>query len=186
MTLHQLQSDVMKRLGELAGSLSSFPVASVPGPEDIIALKVESLLPEIGGKLLREASMEMLGAGVPIAAEVSAMLMPCGLYAAEVRLPDDFVRLTSVSLIGWQRSISRVIVPGDPGWECQWSAEPGIAGSPGRPRGYLDGGLLRLIGTEGEVEVEHIYGWRLPKGLEFEFPELLYSELVKGIALINL
>ncbi len=186
MTLHQLQTDVLKRLGEIPGPLSSFPTPNVPGPEDIIALKIETLLPEVGGRLLREASMEMLGSGIPIEAEVTARLMPCRLYAAEVSLPDDFVRLTAVRLVGWERGIGQVIMPGDAGWECQWSPEPGIAGSPSRPRAYLDAGVLRLIGTEEAPALVSLRGWCLPKGPEFEFPEPLYPDLVKELSILYL
>ena len=161
--------DVSARVGEMA---------------DEVALMVESRLPEVGERLLREAPMEMLGQGEELDAEVTARLMPCGLYAAEISLPEDFVRLVSVRLEGWERSVCRVTGYDSIGSDCQWSAEPGIAGCPERPRCYLDmaGGLvLRLVGSEKVPVVSELRVWRLPMAPSFYFPPLLYPRLVAEI-----
>lgn len=60
-TLGRLQRDVMVRLGEMARPQpSSLPVG---GPAEVIAMKVESLLPTLGAKLILDASVEMLEGG---------------------------------------------------------------------------------------------------------------------------
>ncbi len=181
-TLLQLVSDVMGRLGETASPSPS----SIPGPADIIALRVENLLPEVGAKLLREAPQAMLGAGMPIDATPTSRLMPCGLYAAEVPIPEDFVRFLSAKMIGWERSVDRLISPGDSEWGCQWSEEPGIAGNPSRPRIYMSESsssrILRLIGSKEATDtVAWLRAWRIPRGQSFHFPTPLYENLVKEI-----
>lgn len=173
----------MSRLGETAEPSPS----AIPGPADVIALKAESLLPGVGAKLLREASAAMLGDGAPVEATVTMRRMPCGLYAAEVAWPEDFVRLASVKMAGWERSLEPIIYIGDVGWGCQWSEEAGIAGCPSRPKGYVvassAGRILRLMGSETSAdELEWLRWWRIPRGDSFEFPAALYPTLVSEIS----
>ena len=179
----------MARLGEIARPQTSCP-ASVPAPQDIIAVKAAALLPETGRALIAAAPSEMLGAGEPIAAGFEMRMMPCGLYAACIRLPEGFVRMVSVKMRGWRVPAGRLILPGDPEFGCQWSAEPGIAGCVSRPRVYLAGGgdslLLRALGSDTEEdEPEWVRGWNVPDavdGSEFVFPSALYPRLVAEIA----
>ncbi|MDE5880115.1 MAG: hypothetical protein K2H60_00155, partial [Muribaculaceae bacterium] len=101
-----------------------------------------------------------------------------------ISLPENFVRLVSVRLEGWERSVCRVTGYDDVGSNRQWSAEPGIAGCPERPRCYLDvaGGLvLRLVGSEMAPVVSDLRVWRLPAAPAFRFPPLLYPRLVTEI-----
>lgn len=184
-TIEKLKRDVMARLGEIPQPLPSLAV-DVPGPADIVSLKVESMLPGKGSRLLREASLEMLGAGCQSDVEVTKRKMPCGLYAAEIRLPEGFLRLVSVKMRSWDSSVSKVILPGLAEWECQWSAEPGIAGCPSRPRAYLDGKILRVVASNTEDDtLERFCCWNMPipdsEG-SFEFPDLLYPELVGALS----
>ena len=164
--------DVRGRIGEIA---------------DEVARMIESMLPEIGAGIIRGAPLDQLGGGMPTVGETTSRLMPCGLYAVEVTVPEDFLRLVSVKISGWQRSANTLILPGDAAWECRWSAEPGIAGSPARPRAYLgpEGGvnILRLIGSESvDAALEHLMVLTIPKAPEFHFPSQLYPELVGRIA----
>lgn len=179
-SLEKLVEDVMGRLGEVGGTVDGMP--SVPSPGEVLAIKVESLLPEVGARILMDAPVEKLGCGVPIECEITTRRMPCGMYAAEVTLPGNFVRLVSARMAGWKRSVGRLILPDSAGWECQWSAEAGIAGSPERPRGYLEAGCLRLIGSEDVPVLEHLCGWMLPEPPAFSFPAVLYPDLVAAIS----
>ena len=194
----KLQSDVMARLGEIARpqsqSSASSSAVDVPWPEDIIGLKARSLLPEVGGSLIREAPLPLLDCGAshsPGTPEVYAMRrMPCGLYGAEVRLPGGFLRLVSVKMSDWGRSAVSVVLPESSGWNRQWSVESGIAGCPDRPRAYVDsdggGILLRLMGSGSEdAALEWLNVWSVPEidsSGEFDFPETLYPDLVAGIS----
>lgn len=189
-SIDRLQQDVMARLGEISQPQPPLSVCNIPTLADIVAHKVRSLLPEVGATLIRGASPDVLGMGCQLAVAVSMRLMPCGMYAAEVPLPEDFLRLVSVKMSGWERSVSRLILPESPEWECQWSGEAGIAGCPERPRAYIEGGILRALGSLDEDDVlEHIRCWRLPEPDsegKFHFPETLYPELVDGIISKNL
>ena len=189
--IQQLQSDVMARLGEIARPQSAFPVSDVPWPEEIIGLKARSLLGETASTLIRKAAAESLGYGHSCRhGEAVMRKMPCGLYAAELLLPEDFLRLTSVKMAGWTRGVHSIILPEASDWNRQWSAEAGIAGCPERPRAYLDhtgGGMtLRLVGSESEADTpEWFCGWCVPvisEEGEFDFPEGLYPELTASIA----
>lgn len=193
-TIERLQTDVMARLGEIArpqGPLSgTSALDGVPWPEDIIGKRAASYLGEVGSKLIMEASASEFGSGVSDSGrEVSWRLMPCGLYGAEVRLPGGFLRLVSVMMSGWRRSVVSAVMPESPEWSRQWSAEAGIAGCPERPRAYVDcdgaGSLLRLVGSESEEDaLEWLCGWSVPsvnEEGEFEFPESLYGDLVGAI-----
>ncbi len=194
-TLQKLQGDVMARLGEIVRPqcLMSEVQASagIPCPEDVVALKIRSLLPGVGLKLIREAPLDMLEGGVVgVSRELSMRLMPCGLYAAECLLPDAFLRLTSVKMVGWQHSVSSLILPGSAEWSRQWSPETGIAGCQERPMAYLassaNGRLLRLLGSESEGDaLEWLCGWSVPDvDMEgnFDFPEALYGDLIGYIS----
>ena len=185
-SIEKLQRDVMARLGEIARPRPSGELPVIPAPADIICLKLESLLPEAGGNLINEASPELLGYGCRIDTDMSMRLMPCGMYAAEIPLPDDFLRLVSVKMKEWERNAIRPVMPGSAQWDCQWSAEPGIAGCPGRPRSYLDGNILRAIGSTKETDtLMYLRCWSIPNADDegkFRFPTVLYPALVSEIA----
>ncbi|MDE5997618.1 MAG: hypothetical protein K2G77_05335 [Muribaculaceae bacterium] len=185
-SLQQLQADVMARLGEICPPLFSLPAAVVPGPAEVVARKIESLLPEAGERILREAPHELLGGGVLMEAEVTMHRMPCGLYAGEVVISDDFQRLVSVKMSDWSRSALTLILPGTSDWARQWSPEPGIAGCPCCPRAYLDrqgeGLLLRVVGSDDSgATLEWLRGWCLPTPPAFHFPSQLYQSLINEI-----
>lgn len=194
-SIQKLRSDVMARLGEIARPQTSLTdrsaLSAVPWPEDIIGLKVASLLGEIGSELIREAPAEVLG-GAPVKSggEMTMRMMPCGLYGAEVRLPEGFLRLMSVKMAGWRRGVHTLVLPASEEWTRQWSEERGIAGCPERPQAYLDrdadGMLLRLLCSDSEEDsLECLSGWCVPlldEEGEFDFPEALYAELVGAIA----
>ncbi|MDE7409046.1 MAG: hypothetical protein K2N09_03380 [Muribaculaceae bacterium] len=190
----QFAADVMGRLGEMARApaqsvrLSALP--GVPWPEDVISLKVTSLLGEVGSSLIMNAPRERLGSGLRIETEPRIRLMPCGMYGAELRLPVDFLCLMSVRMSGWTRSVETLILPGTPEWSRQWSREPGIAGCPGRPLAFLDrdgdGLMIRVIGSEDpDDSLSWLSLWRVPAVDEeggFDFPEALYADLVAAVA----
>lgn len=195
LNIDRLLTDVLARLGETARPLppsaDAGGWADVAQPEDVIALKVRASLPEVGARLIREAPPELLGGGASAAPpQATRRLMPCGLYAAEVRLPDDFLRLAGARMAGWRHGVGAATPPGDPQWGRQWSAEPAIAGCAERPRAYLDsdsgGLLLRLLGSgEEDADVDFIDLWSTPTLTEagdFLFPPGLYPELVAALA----
>lgn len=187
-TLDRLQRDVMARLGENPRPQPPYQGLDIPAPEDVIRRKIASFLPEIGSRLIKEASSDSLGAGEEIDVSVAMRKMPCGMYAAEVKLPEDFLRLVSTKMFGWTRSVNQIIIPGDIAWSRQWSAEPGIAGSSWRPKVYMvntDKGLiLRLIGSGDETDaLEWLRICRCPTSDadgSFHFPSSLYATLISG------
>lgn len=198
-SLDILTRDVMARLGEFPRPRPSLPGVSspdsIPWSQDIIALKVRSLLPEVGSRLILEAPSPPEG-GEAIESPASGgpgiwmgRCMPCGLYAAEIPLPDDFLRLESVKMGEWRHAVSQVIVAADSGWLRQWSPEVGIAGCPERPRAYLDrtasGPLLRLVGSHSvDDSLGWLRLWRVPIPDEdgcFDFPATLWGQLTSAI-----
>ena len=188
--IERLRTDVMARLGEIARpqsqSSASSSAVDVPWPEDIIGLKVSSLLPEVGSRLIRESPLPLPDCGASSPEIYRMRQMPCGLYAAEVRLPVTFIRLESAMLSGWSIDVRSAVMPSSPEWSRQWSAEAGIAGCPVRPMAYFDsdsgGPLLRLVGSEMEAAgLEWLNVWTVPEADSsggFDFPEVLYAELV--------
>ena len=189
-SIERLKTDVLAWLGEMAREEGSLSPAFAPGPADVVAMKVEALLPEIGSSLIRHAPQCSLGSGVEVGCGASMRVMPCGLYAAEVRMPVGFLRLVSARMSGWRSAVVRTELPDSAGWNRQWSAEPGIAGCPERPAAYLDrdagGLLLRVIGSPGPDDtLSWLRVLTVPyAGGEgtFDFPGALYPELVGGIA----
>ena len=185
-TIERLQKEVSARLGEISVTPTSISASGVPTPAEIVAAKIKSMLPEEGSKLIKGASADELGCGIEMEVTVAtSKLMTCGLYAIEIELPEDFLRLVSLKMAGWERSVGRLILPTMPEWECQWSEEPGIAGSPQRPRAYMDGKILRAIGSQENDSTESMYGWRIPVADtdgNFDFPAGLYPDLLGAIA----
>lgn len=160
----------------------------IPTVRSALERKIGSLLPEVGGTLLREAPASSLGGAESLAdAAVTVRMAPCGFYAADIELPEDFVRLVGLRVAGWKRTVSEVVGAGDALYACRWSAEPGIAGSAERPKAYLrasaSGYVLTAIGGESaEMTVEQLLLWRQPKADpdgNFRFPEALYPALVR-------
>lgn len=185
-SIEKLQRDVMARLGEIALPQPLFDSSEIPSSADIVSLKVESLLPEAGRRLILGAPSEMLGLRGSVDTEKFMRMMPCGMYAAEILLPDGFLRLVSVRMGEWERNASSLILPDTSQWECQWSGEPGIAGCPERPKVYLDCDILRAIGSVSESDtLMHLRFWSVPKADDagnFLFPTSLYPALVGEIA----
>lgn len=185
-TIVRLQSDVMVRLGEIAQPQPTLSATTIPGPADIVATKIKIMLPEIGSKLIRETSPDLLGNGEIAEPEFSMRKMPCGMYAAEIALPEGFLRMVSLKMESWSRSVGRLILSGSADGECQWSTESGIAGSPDRPRVYLDGDIVRAVGSKTESDkIERFVCWQIPSVAEdgtFCFPAALYPILTSIIA----
>lgn len=190
LAVASLEADVMARLGEKARQGSTGSSAGVPWPEDVVALKIGALLPEQGAALIKEAPHHMLGSGVSLTVSPTWRLMPCGLYAAEIPLPEGFLRLVAAKMSGWRGSVYSLIGPDNAGWSRQWSTHMGIAGCPEWPRAYLDssggGPLLRLVGSvEADCQPERLGVWSVPSVSsdgKFDFPEPLYPALVGAIA----
>lgn len=166
-----LIEDVKALVGEIADELTPMIVR---------------LLPEIGTSIIMNAPMARLGDGIPAATDTTSRLMPCGLHAIEIGLPNNFLRLISVKIPEWDHPANRLILPDDASWECQWSSEPGIAGCPARPRAYLDsdneGRILRLIGsTNPDATPSYLQILTIPHAPDFHFPTHLYPELLRAI-----
>lgn len=184
-----LTCDVMARLGEKRQICGGMPFTTIA---EAVELKVKSLLPPVGKRLMVGAPVLDCGGWKTSVIcgdlEVTMLKMPCGLYACDIPLPEDAVRILSVRMEGWTRSATRVILPDDPDWECQWSAEPGIAGCPERPQAYLqseDPLRLRCLGSESADDaLATLLFLQIPNPDEdgkFRFPAALYPELISEI-----
>lgn len=188
-TLDQLQSDVMSRLGENPRPLVSYEGLDIPSPANVIRKKIASLLPEIGSRLIMDSPSDRLGVGEPIEEVATMRKMPCGLFAGEVALPEDFLRLVAVKMEGWKRNVAQAICSSDMEWNRQWSAEAGIAGCPDAPRAYLvceeNAMKLRLMGSEegiGSLEFLRICRSPSPDAAgTFHLPQALYPPLISEI-----
>ena len=181
-SIDQTAEDVMSALGETSGVSPSSGMAGIPTLRDILKRKISSFLPEAGKKLLVEASAEMLAGAEDYHAEVSARKVPAGLYAVDIPLPEDFVRLVSLRMRSWQRGVDKVFTSASDCFQRQYSAEPGIAGCPSRPQAYLGNGILTAIGSETASDtLEHLHLWRIPlpdSAGNFHFPAPLYPDLL--------
>lgn len=107
-TLQKLQSDVMARLGENVQPPASEFQFSFPSAAEVISLKIKSLLPIVGRRLLAEASLAELGGAEAIDTAATMKLMPCGLYAAEISLPENLARIVSVKMVSWKRDVEQI------------------------------------------------------------------------------
>lgn len=180
----------MARLGEIARSQSLQSLPGIPGVDSAIERRTRVLLPELGSRLIKDATQEELEGGRPVVPVVVKRLMPCGLEAAEMPLPASFLRLAAIRLTGWRRSCVNAIGFDSDCRMRQWSGEPGIAGSPECPRAYLDegaGGLvLRAVGCATEADtLDFLRIWEIPEPDAegcFLFPTPLYPRLVSEIA----
>ncbi len=187
-SLQKLQCDVLARLGETVQSPTSHPELGLPAADEIIAQKLRIGLPDVGKRLIEEASLAELGGSEAIETAISMRRMPCGLYAAEMTLPSDLVRICSVKMRSWAHGISGIFMPQDAGWYRQWSSEPGIAGCMERPQAYLiveNAIKIRALGSESPSDnLESLSGWKMPEVDEdgnFRFPSSLYPALVGSI-----
>lgn len=195
----KLLSDVMALSGETPRRRESLAAIEVPWTSDSLAMRIEALLPICGKEVLLEAAPHSLGGGESTTPAFTCRLMPCGLYAVDLRLPADTVRIVSLTLPGWKREVTRVIKSDSAEWTRQWSREAAIAGCPEKPMAYLGaseaGIMLRSLGIERPIAVSEGAGgavaasprvviWRVP-GVDGEgnfcFPEGLYSELTVRI-----
>lgn len=185
-TIERLESDVKARLGEISRLQPAFSDSEILSPADVISIKVDSLLPEIGSRLILDAPLELLQGGMELSAEIKMRIMPCGLYGAELILPAGFLRLVSIQMTAWGRREGHLILPESTEWECQWSAEEGIAGCPERPRTYLDGGMIRAVGSRSQTDTLASFRCCVIPNPDsegrFTFPDPLYPSLVSSIA----
>lgn len=185
-TIERLKHDLLARLGEITRSQTSLSIPDIPSTEDIVGIKAESILPYVGKRMILNSPQELLGSGEKISTGISIKKTRCGLYGAEITLPDGFLRLENIKMTEWSRQVCRLILQGSQEWACQWSEEKGIAGCPEYPKAYLDGDIVRAIGSVEESDtLECFRCWRVPEPNEmgeFYFPEALYPDLVSEIA----
>ena len=188
-SLDRLTADVMERLGEQPGSLPA-AFAGAPSPCEVFAMRIRGLLPSAGRDLLEEAPAAML-AGAPSVVSVPDMrMMPCGLYAAILPLPEGFARLVSLRMESWTRAVCSCILPDSGEWERQYSREPGIAGCGCRPQAYLADGpsglTLTAFGSDlPDDRLSHLLFWPTPEpdaDGHFCFPSALYPALVTALS----
>lgn len=178
--------DVLRRLGETAGAEMQ---ADIFAPAEALRLKIISLLPAVGRRLIAGATADMLGGAENLKVESRMRKAACGLHACLIPLPPDFVRLVSLRMRGWRRSVNELTVPESDAYQRQWSEEAGIAGSPSRPMAYLcheaGGPVIEAVGSvTAEDEAEHCLIWRAPAvGADgnFSFPAALYDGLVDSL-----
>lgn len=188
-TIGRLTDDVMERLGENPRPLSaSASSAGIPSVRQRMESRVASMLPEEGSDIIIEAERNLLSGGENLTASPEMRMLPCGLYGAEIAMPDDFLRLVSLKMNGWSRAVSVTAEPG--AVDMQWSGEPGIAGCASRPKAYIrlnpDGISLTAVGSVSSSDrVEHCLIWRVPSADgdgKFRFPASLYPKLAERIA----
>lgn len=162
-TLEQIRHDVMSRMGETPEVSPSSSLGSIPHISQILDRKIRSLVPEFGSKLILDAPLEKLTGAEEYTADITPRKSKCGLYAFDIPLPDDFLRLVSVRMKSWERAVLSVITPDSDKYLCQYSPEPGIAGCPSRPMAYLSPGILTAIGSASPSDsLDHLLLWRIP------------------------
>lgn len=188
--IERLNEDVKSLLGESSSATTPGFLKGIPTADDAMRLRLRGLLPEMGRQLIEAATPGQLAGAERYRADGTARMTDCGLYAFDIPLPDSFARLVSARMESWKRNVGELIMLDTESHEWQWSSEPAIAGSPGRPRAYLNygyGGLtLTLVGSESEEDTPaHIYLWRIPEADaegNFDFPSALYPALVGNLS----
>lgn len=189
-TLSQLIDDLLAWMGEAAPAASPAGISGAMDVPTALRRKASVLLPAVGSLLILEAPAAMLPGAEHYAGNVELRRAGCGLYAADLSLPEDMVRIVSVKMAGWNRTLERFEEADSAAYGCQWSQHPAIAGNPDRPKGYLrhgnGGRILTVIGSVGAGDApEHLLLWRVPKvdvGGSFRFPAPLYPELVEKLS----
>ncbi len=189
-TISQLREDVLSRLGEYSPSSATGRLDGIPTMADSLERKIRSLLPDVGGRLISEASPDKLSGADSYDASIVVRTADCGLFAFDIPLPDDFVRLVSAGMKSWKRNVSHLIMIDSVSHEWQWSKQPAVAGCPSRPKAYLNYGyggfIITLIGSESDEDsLARLYLWCQPKidaDGNFKFPSPLYPALVAALA----
>lgn len=183
-TLEDTAANVLARLGiEASGGIST--TLSARSDADIVREAIRAMLSAYGG-MVTEASPEDVADGEIISPEVSFTEMPCGLYAAVMRLDADVIRVSAVKMKSWSRSAEGAVPASSPAGVRLWSGEPGIAGSPAGPTAYLAAGsagltLYAMGSPSRDDRLECLKVWKTlsvtPDG-RFSFPARLYPLLL--------
>lgn len=184
-TLQNLVNDVMSVMGETSAASPASGISGIPSLSDILQRKISSLLPGVGRKLLIEASPEMLAGAEEYKTDINSRKTVCGLYAYDIHLPEDFIRLVYLKMKSWMRGVNLLVTPDSQSYLRRFSPEPAIAGSPDRPMAYLCGDVLSAYGSESASDSpEHILIWRIPRpdsAGNFPFPAALYPDLLSHL-----
>ena len=125
ITIQKMASDVAALLGETLAE-ESHPEES-PFPR--LADRVRILAPGLLAKLILEATPDSFTGGDPI----TATPVPGENGSGWLKLPNDFLRLVSIRVSSWKRSVTEITSRGDPDSLRQESEWTGIRGSRTRP-----------------------------------------------------
>lgn len=183
-TLQETVESVLARLGmDPAPALPS--AVSSCSDSDIVRDAVRAMLPSMGG-VVAEASADDVMDGDDISPEVTFTEMPCGLFAAVMRLDADVVRVCSVKMRGWSRPVAAVAPVSSPSAARLWSPEAGIAGSPSNPSAYLTAGpsgltLHAMASSDRSDTLEYLKVWKTPTVTpdgRYSFPARLHPLLL--------
>ncbi len=92
---------------------------------------IATMLPTAARRVLLNASVTAIDTLRPLTGEVAWKTWPGGAIAF-IPLPDDFLRLASIQMTGWQRP-AQIITEESPEYEWQSSRFIGVRGNPQRP-----------------------------------------------------
>lgn len=188
-TLSETTARVMEMLGLAGGPSPEYGDTRYPDDAKILEMRFKGYIPLIGSELIRQGSDSEVADGEEIRPEVRFTTLPGGT-AAELRLDADVIRVCGMKMKSWQRESISIYEPESSGWERQWSAEPGTAGTAERPMCYLtegkEGKLLRGVGSKDESDtLEWLHVWKIPTPTadgRFSFPAALYPELTRRLS----
>lgn len=180
----------MTRLGENARPPLASAPAGIPTNRRRMEEKIMALLPEAGSSVILRGAPHQLGGAESLRLAATMIRLPCGLYAATLPLPEDFLRLVRLRMASWAVGVGSAIGEGSGEWRRRWSAEPSIAGSPASPAAYLEAGdegpTLIASGSDTEEDrVAECLIWRVPRADgegNFRFPAALLPDLASELS----
>jgi hypothetical protein len=107
---------------------------------------------------------------------------PDGLWAAEIRMPDNLLRFVSVWLEGWSYPVARLFPDNSPAFMAQYTTAKGVANGPYNPMAFVGGDRNRIITahavkTQGTYRLRYIPTLTLAEDGTIPLPEKYASSL---------
>lgn len=182
MTLQTITTDVATTLGE--SLVLECETEESPFPD--FTSRVRLLATDVLTRLLLESPKIMLSGWKPFGSKIT---IDEDEGVATLPLPEDYLRLGSIRLSGWSKSVEETLPAESPRFAGRGCRLPGINPDKYRPAAEeaiaADGTMtLRLYGaTAGDTLISATY-MPLPAihDEQLEVPQALYSELISRIA----